>query len=75
MVPTRYPKARSVRRPPRCGSDFVHIEVLSGVVLAAATIAALVWANVATAAYEDLWHTGLRSASATSPSTETCGTG
>ena len=51
----RIPKAG--RRLPPSGTDFVSVEVLSGVVLAAATVAALVWANVATAGYEDLWDT------------------
>ena len=54
----RVPKAGQWLPPMR--SDFVHIEVLSGVVLALATVVALVWANVATAAYEDFWHTSLR---------------
>jgi Na+:H+ antiporter, NhaA family len=38
------------------GSDFVSVEALGGVVLAAATIAALVWANTATASYAKVWH-------------------
>ena len=54
----RVPKAGQWLPPMR--SDFVHIEVLSGVVLALATVVALVWANVATTAYEDFWHTSLR---------------
>ncbi len=33
------------------------IEASSGLVLLAATVTALVWANVATASYEGLWHT------------------
>jgi len=33
------------------------IEAASGLVLLAATVAALVWANVWTASYDDLWHT------------------
>ncbi len=47
------------RRLPPYGEDFVHVEVLSGIVLAAATVAALVWANVSPSGYEDLWHTEL----------------
>jgi NhaA family Na+:H+ antiporter len=45
------------RRLPPYGEDFVHVEVLSGIVLLAATVVALVWANVDTTGYEDLWHT------------------
>jgi NhaA family Na+:H+ antiporter len=33
------------------------IEAASGIVLLATTVAALVWANVWTGSYEDLWHT------------------
>ena len=47
------------RRLPPYGSDFVHVEVLSGLVLLAATVAALVWANVAESSYEDVWRTAL----------------
>jgi len=47
------------RRLPPFGEDFVHVEVLSGIVLAVATLAALVWANLAEVGYEDLWHTEL----------------
>jgi NhaA family Na+:H+ antiporter len=47
-------------RLPPMGSQFVHVEVLSGIVLAAATVVALVVANVATTAYDDFWHTDLR---------------
>jgi NhaA family Na+:H+ antiporter len=37
------------------GSDFVSVEVLGGIVLLGATIAALVWANVAAGTYADVW--------------------
>jgi len=50
----RVPKAG--RRLPPSGTDFVEIEVVSGIVLALATVAALVWANAATAGYDDFWH-------------------
>ena len=50
----RVPKAG--HRLPPFDSDFVHVEVLSGIVLLAATVAALVLANVATAGYEEFWH-------------------
>ena len=54
----RIPKAGN--RLPPFDSDFVHVEVLSGIVLALATVVALVWANVATSSYEDFWRTSLR---------------
>ena len=47
------------RRLPPSGSDFVQIEVVSGIVLALATLAALVLANVATVGYEEFWHRSL----------------
>jgi NhaA family Na+:H+ antiporter len=37
--------------------DFLYVEAAGGAVLLAAIIAALVWANVAHASYEDLWTT------------------
>jgi NhaA family Na+:H+ antiporter len=37
--------------------EFMHLEAAGGIVLLAASIAALVWANVATASYEDFWFT------------------
>ena len=48
------------RRLPPLGTEFVHVEVLSGIVLAIATVVALVLANVATAGYEEFWHTSLK---------------
>ena len=39
--------------------DFLRLEAAGGLVLLAATIAALVWANVAAASYTDLWSTEL----------------
>jgi NhaA family Na+:H+ antiporter len=44
---------------PPLGSAFVSVEVLGGIVLFAATIAALVWANVARVSYADVWSTHL----------------
>jgi NhaA family Na+:H+ antiporter len=41
------------------GSAFVDVEVLGGVALLAATVAALVWANVAPASYGSVWSTHL----------------
>jgi Na+:H+ antiporter, NhaA family len=43
----------------RSGSDFVSIEALGGVALLGATVAALVWANVAAVGYADVWGTEL----------------
>jgi NhaA family Na+:H+ antiporter len=37
--------------------DFLRTEAAGGIVLVLATIAALVWANVATDSYEDVWST------------------
>lgn len=37
------------------GSEFVSVEALGGTVLLVATLAAFVWANVASGSYEDLW--------------------
>lgn len=39
--------------------DFLRLEAAGGLVLLAATIVALVWANVATSSYTDLWSTEL----------------
>ncbi len=39
--------------------DFLRLEAAGGLVLLAATIVALVWANVATTSYTDLWSTEL----------------
>src|SRR3954454_1710332 len=44
---------------PPMGSSFVYVEVLGGIVLLGATIAALVWANVARISYADFWSTHL----------------
>ncbi len=56
--------SRQVRLPlgrylPPMGSAFVAIEALGGVVLLAATIAALVWANVSFSSYGQFWSTHL----------------
>lgn len=37
------------------GSDFVPVEALGGILLLVATIAALVWANIAGVSYADVW--------------------
>ncbi|MGZ6965899.1 MAG: Na+/H+ antiporter NhaA [Acidimicrobiia bacterium] len=44
---------------PPTGSSFVYVEVLGGVALLGATIAALTWANVSLESYEQLWSTHL----------------
>jgi NhaA family Na+:H+ antiporter len=44
---------------PPLRDEFVSIEALSGLVLLAAAAAALVWANVATASYANVWHRSL----------------
>ncbi len=57
----RPPWSRSQRTVPRRVlrplQDFLRLEVSGGLVLLAATIVALVWANVATDSYTDLWST------------------
>ena len=40
---------------PTQGTEFVSVEVLSGVALLAAAAAALIWANVDASSYADLW--------------------
>jgi NhaA family Na+:H+ antiporter len=41
------------------GSSFVYIEVLGGVALLAATLAALAWANIGPLSYHEVWSTHL----------------
>jgi Na+:H+ antiporter, NhaA family len=57
----RLPWSRTERTLPRRVlrpvQEFMHLEASGGIVLLAASIAALVWANVATASYEDFWFT------------------
>ncbi len=43
------------RRVLRPVQEFMRLEAAGGIVLLAATIAALVWANLASGAYEDFW--------------------
>jgi Na+:H+ antiporter, NhaA family len=47
---------RAVRRPL---AEFVRDETTGGIVLAFATLAALMWANVAPGVYDDVWSTTL----------------
>lgn len=53
---------RRAKLPPRVrralppfGDEFVSVEALSGLALLAAAVAAIVWANAATSAYDDVW--------------------
>jgi len=46
---------RAGRYLPPLGNDFVSIEALSGLVLLAGAVAAIVWANLAPGAYGDVW--------------------
>src|SRR4051812_38970096 len=45
---------RDSRRPL---TEFIRDETTGGMVLAVATVAALLWANIAPASYEDFWST------------------
>jgi NhaA family Na+:H+ antiporter len=53
------PVARAARAIASPIQSILAIEAASGLVLLAATIAALVWANTAGASYDALWHTPL----------------
>ena len=59
----RRPWSRSDRAVPRYVvsplQQFMRLEVSGGIVLLAATLAALTWANVAPGSYEELWSTRL----------------
>ena len=46
--------ARTIGRPVR---RFLHVEASGGIVLLAATILALIWANLSPDSYNDFWHT------------------
>jgi NhaA family Na+:H+ antiporter len=59
MSAQRQVRVPGARRLPPYGTDFVHVEVLSGIVLAAATVVALIWANLAESSYEDVWQAAL----------------
>ncbi len=50
---------RISRYLPTQGTEFVSVEVLSGIALLVAAAAALVWANVDATSYHDLWKTHL----------------
>ena len=57
----RAPWSRTERAVPRLVlrpvQEFLHLEAAGGLVLLVATIAALVWANVDSGSYQDLWTT------------------
>lgn len=59
----RRPWSRSTRPIPtrfvRPAQQFLHAEVASGIILLAATVLALVWANLDPSGYEGFWHTTL----------------
>jgi len=59
MPQRRIHAPRISRYLPTQGTEFVSVEVLSGIALLAAAMAALVWANVDAASYADLWGTHL----------------
>jgi NhaA family Na+:H+ antiporter len=50
---------RTLRRPLTALAEFTSVEALSGIVLLAATIAALCWANLALASYTGFWDSQL----------------
>ncbi len=58
-MPSRHVRLPLGRYLPPVGSSFVAIEALGGVVLLAATAAALIWSNVARDSYAQLWSTHL----------------
>jgi NhaA family Na+:H+ antiporter len=58
-VPRRSAARRALRRPITTLTEFVDLEALGGAVLLAATIAALCWANLASASYSEFWHNEL----------------
>ena len=52
--------------------EFMRLEVAGGLVLLVASVAALVWANVATGSYEDFWDTAVSWDLGGTTSTRTC---
>ena len=54
-VPWSHTDRAVPRRVLRPVQEFMHLEASGGLVLLAASIAALVWANLATGSYEDFW--------------------
>ena len=62
------------RRLPEAVRQFLHVEAAGGIVLLAAAVVALVWANSPWSALRDLWHTELASGRLlTRPSTSATG--
>ena len=62
------------RRVLRPLQEFLRLEAAGGLVLLAATVVALVWANVATGSYTDFWSTEVTLTSAITRSPRTCWT-
>lgn len=62
-IEVRLPWARSRRRVPRLIvrplQQFLQTEASSGILLLAAAVAALVWANASARSYQTVWHTQL----------------
>ncbi len=59
-MPRRHVRSQRVGRYlPPFGNEFISVEALSGIVLFAAAIVALVWANADPASYADVWGTEL----------------
>ncbi|MEI8000259.1 MAG: Na+/H+ antiporter NhaA [Actinomycetes bacterium] len=56
MTGRRVRVGRVGRALPPLGDEFVSVEVLGATVLLAATVLALVWANVAAHSYDQVWH-------------------
>ena len=56
MTERQFRLRRIGRALPPYGEEFVTVEALGALALLAATVAALVWANVAPTSYADVWH-------------------
>lgn len=71
------PSARTVWAPTSTTPlrDFLRTETGSAIVLLAATLAALVWANAAPSTYEQFWHTPCPSPPQAPASPRTCASG
>lgn len=55
MTQRHFRSPRVGRYLPPLGNEFVSVEALSGIVLLAAAVSALVWANAAPGSYADVW--------------------
>ena len=72
-MPLRGSARRTLRRPITAVAEFINVETLSGVVLLAATVAALCWANLASGSYTAFWDTELTVGFGSFAVTETLG--